>query len=120
MLSKKINIGIVLSAITFLTILNYDYCRCFCFLTKNVCVYVKNESGQNIPSGYLTAYQNDTIKFYNIKNGNDVCLKYRGGGENAFNLTVKLSDNKTLQYGEYSEDGYCFDIVVTSRRIESR
>lgn len=49
MLSKKINIGIALSAITLLTILNYDYCRCFCFLTKNVCVYVINESGQNIP-----------------------------------------------------------------------
>lgn len=120
MLSKKINIGIDLSAITLLTILKYDYCRCFCFLTKNVCVYVINESGQKIPSGYLTAYQNDTIKFFNIKNGNDVCLKYRSGGENAFTLTVNLSDNKTLQYGEYSEDGYCFDLVVTSEKIESK
>lgn len=120
-MKNKINLGIILSALILLIIVNYDYCRCFCLFTNKVCVYIKNESGQSINSGYLTAYQNDTINFYTIKTGNDICIKYISGGENAFTVSVNLSDNQSFQYGpEYSEDGYCFDLIVTSEKIESK
>lgn len=112
-------VGIILTSLIIIIIINYTYISCLCVLTNKVCVYIKNESGQIIKSGYLTAYETDTLKFYNLQNESAICLKYYSPGENAFTLITYLSDNKSFQFGpEYSESGYCFDLKITTNSIQ--
>lgn len=112
-------VGIILTTLIIIIIINYTYISCLCITTNKVCVYIKNESGQIIKSGYLTAYETDTLKFYNLKNESAICLKYYSPGENAFTLITNLSDNKSFQFGpEYSESGYCFDLKITGNTIQ--
>lgn len=111
-------LGIILSALLIVIILNYNYLTCSFIFSKKVCIYLKNKSGQSIVSGSLTAYKNDTIQFYQVRNNSATCLKYSSMGENEFTIFVKLADGTTLKYGpEYSEDSYGFDLTVTADKV---
>ena len=66
-MSRHNIVGIILTSLIIIIIINYNYISCVCITTNKVCVYLKNESGQFIKLGYLTAYETDTLKFYNLK-----------------------------------------------------
>jgi hypothetical protein len=85
---------------------------------EDVCIFIKNETGQQIKrvellmSGSLRTIERE------IQEESAFCLSLKSPGENSFKLEATLKDGKTVTSVEnYSEGGYEFNATVLPDKI---